>query len=320
MAKKKPVTAAELVAALNADHKFVEQRAKEESARAARVAAWQEAEGPLVEALRAAGFEVDSAWDLLERGRPYEDALPILARHLQRPYPSRVREGIARALAVAPSIEYWDTLYRLYGDEQARDAKAGLAVALSAAADESVLDDLVALVRDRSHGSSRVLLLSALERIGNLVARATLKELQSDPLLGGEAEAIMRRVGQRYGQTLGAARDRREGRTVSMSELHEASMNFDLETVAPFLERMRHRVPSLSEGDVRGLVGEVNGLAVGEEAEVMLEVSYGGETVPFKVTIRMSDSGAPDISFFTSLALAKVVEEELEAFADELGN
>ncbi len=197
MTKKKPMTAAELMAELNNDLEFVAQREQEEVERQARAAGWTRAEAPLVEELRAEGFNVDSAWDLVNTSEPYPKALPILAEHLQRPYPARVREGIARALAVPPAKFAWDLLVRLYRGEREKDAKHGLAVAISVVADDEVIDELVDLVRDQRHGESRVLLLSALERSSDPRARATLVDLETDPDLKKEIQVILRRLKQR---------------------------------------------------------------------------------------------------------------------------
>jgi len=192
--KKKSVSAAELMARLNSDPEFVAKRAQDEAARQARAAEWRRAETPLVEELRAAGFAVDSAWDLVNTSAPYPDALSILVDHLQRSYPSRVREGIARALAVPQSKFAWDVLTRLYRDEEERDAKDGLAVAISAIADDEVIDDVLELVRDEQYGPSRILLLSALERSSEPRARAALVSLGNDPQLREEIQVILRRL------------------------------------------------------------------------------------------------------------------------------
>lgn len=117
-----------------------------------KAAGWRRAETPLAQELRAAGLAVESAWDLVNTSAPCPAALPVLLIHLSRPYPDRVREGIARALAVRDARFAWETLVRLYRDEPAgTDAKDGLAVALAAVSD----DEVVALARDAVHGDSR---------------------------------------------------------------------------------------------------------------------------------------------------------------------
>lgn len=192
--KKKPISAADLMAKLNADPEFVAKQEREEAERQARAAEWRRAEAPLVDELKAAGFAVDSAWDLVNTLVPYPHALPILVDHLQRPYPGRVREGIARALAVPQSRFAWEVFTRLYRDEDTKDAKDGLAVAIAASADDEVIEDVIALARDKRHGSSRLLLLSALERSEDPRARAALMELGTDPELEKEIQIILRRL------------------------------------------------------------------------------------------------------------------------------
>jgi hypothetical protein len=188
---KKKVTAAELLTRLEADPDFVAKRAADESARQQRETEWRRAEEPLVAELRAAGYALESAWDLVNTSTPYPEALPILLSHLQRPYPGPVREGIARALAV-PSAKFgWDVLTRLYRQETNARAKDGLAVAIAATADEEVIDEVIALARDRQHGPSRLLLLRALERSRSPRARAALMELGTDPELEKEIQVIL---------------------------------------------------------------------------------------------------------------------------------
>jgi hypothetical protein len=165
-----------------------------------RVAENRRAEAPLVAELQAAGVQVQTGvlvqtvWDLVNTASPYPEALPILLAHLPRPYPAAVREGIARALAVpATRALGWEVLTRLYREEPVALVKAGLAAAIAAASANEVLEDVLALVRDRRHGESRVLLLSALRRSRDPRAAAALVELADDPDLTKEIQFILRR-------------------------------------------------------------------------------------------------------------------------------
>jgi hypothetical protein len=190
------ITAEELMGELEADADFVHRREEREAELQRKAADWRQAEAPLIEELRSAGFTADSAWDLVNTATPYPAALPILLDHLQRPYPDRVREGIARALAVPDAKFGWDVLTRLYRQEpKGTDAKDGLAVALAATADDEVVDDLMLLADDTRHGKSRVLLLSALARSDDERARAALGELQADPELAAEAQRLLKQSG-----------------------------------------------------------------------------------------------------------------------------
>jgi hypothetical protein len=190
---ERKITASELMAKLNADPKYVAKRHQEEEERQKRVAEWRHVETPLVKELRAAGIKVDSVWDLVNTQGSYPIAIPILLKHLPRGYPATVREGIARALAVPEAKIAWKLLTELYRSERETRAKDGLAVAIAAAADDAVIDDLIALARDPLHGPSRLLLLGAMERSVAPKARTALMELESDPQLTKEVKIILRR-------------------------------------------------------------------------------------------------------------------------------
>jgi len=171
-----------------------ERRRLQEEERLKREAEYRLAEAPLVDELRAAGFQVQSAWDLVNTPGSYPKAVPILLAHLPRPYPAAVREGIARALAVREASCGWDVLTRLYREEHEVRAKDGLAVAIAAAANHELIGDVIALARDTSQGPSRLLLLGALERSADPRARTALMELGTDPELKKEIQVILRRL------------------------------------------------------------------------------------------------------------------------------
>jgi hypothetical protein len=160
-------------------------------------------EAPLVKDLNAIGCPVKSVWELVNTQKPYPDALPILLDHLTRPYPERigmypsmVREGIARALGVPEAKFAWEQLVRLYREEKDESARAGLAVAVAniAVAHKELVEQVIPLAKDRGLGSSRLLLLIALERSPDPRARATLMELGTDPDLKEEIQVVLKRL------------------------------------------------------------------------------------------------------------------------------
>ncbi len=195
---KKKVTAAELMAKLNADPTFVAEREAREAVRMARVEALRVELIPVLEHLRAAGCSVFSASDLMKppypNAAPWPASIPMLLDHLQRAgYSTDARELLARAVAVPEAKCGWDVLTRLFQEEQAKAPKDGLAAAIAAAADDEVIGEVIALARDTRQGSSRLLLLSALERSKDPRARAALIELATDPDLTKEIRVILRR-------------------------------------------------------------------------------------------------------------------------------
>lgn len=169
--------------------------------RSARLSAEEE---PILADLRRIGLKADSVWDLVNTSAAYSKAVPILLKHLLLPYSDRTREGIARSLAVPePGVrEAWPMLVEEYrkapkgrgfiapGDakEFRLGAKDGLACALSVAVTDETLPELIAILKDRTQGESRVLLLSPLKsrRNKSLLAKHAIDELARDPELERE--------------------------------------------------------------------------------------------------------------------------------------
>jgi hypothetical protein len=87
----------------------------------------------------------------------------------------------------------WSVLTRLYREEPDERVKCGIAAAIAATATDEVLDDVISLVRDPRNGTSRVLLLSALDRSTAPRARAALTDLATDPDLTKEIQFLLGR-------------------------------------------------------------------------------------------------------------------------------
>jgi hypothetical protein len=117
MARK---TVAEVLRELEANLAFRIERARRDRDLEQREAMLREAEAPLRVALSAAGVHVESVWDLVNSPNDYDHALPILIAHLNREYPERIREGIARALAVPNSSTFFESLIRAFQAEQSK--------------------------------------------------------------------------------------------------------------------------------------------------------------------------------------------------------
>lgn len=187
------ITAADLMAQLAADPEYQRKAQAAEAERQVRVQQLRRAEQPIVEELRAAGYEVNSVWDLANTSDPYPKALPVLLKHLQLGgYPDRVMESLARTLAVKPSVEVWDTLRQLYLAAQGPGEEEGLAAALAASATADQLDALIALLDETSRGSTRIHFLHPIKRVGGKRGLDVLTSLQDDPLFGKEASALLK--------------------------------------------------------------------------------------------------------------------------------
>jgi hypothetical protein len=187
------MSASEFMAHLSKDSAFREDERHREAEREKARAQFREAERPVVSDLRAAGLNVDSPWDLVNTSTPYPAALPILMAHLERDsYPDRVREGIARALAVRPAAIYWERLRDLYLRAAGPDEREGIAVALAAASDPTRVDDLTELARGLAGGSTRVHFVKPIFELGGRRGRDALVALRDDPDLREEIKAALR--------------------------------------------------------------------------------------------------------------------------------
>lgn len=195
----KKVTAREFIDQLNADPEWVAAQAAREAIRQAIEAESRRIQRPLLEDLRAAGYDIDTVWDLVNTAADYSSVVPILLRHLRRPYPDKEREGIGRALAIPQSKSIWKDLVRLYREEGQTSAKDGLALALAAAADDDVITDVIELIRDVGQGSSRIFFLMALKRSRNPAADQTITDLAADPDLYKEIAFMRRKKRSRQG-------------------------------------------------------------------------------------------------------------------------
>ncbi|WP_316180320.1 MULTISPECIES: hypothetical protein [unclassified Bradyrhizobium] len=191
--KDKPVTADELLKRLHADPAWLAAEREREHVFAEKRAQNALAEAPLVADLRSAGIPVSSVWDLVNDRRRWPRSFPILLAHLDRPYPDAIRDGIARALA-DPELRFaWHILADYYM-KAARGSRTeqGLAVALANSADDEVMPELIAFVRDSSLGDCRGLLLDALTRSRLPLVDDALQEFLHVPTLAKEATRILK--------------------------------------------------------------------------------------------------------------------------------
>ena len=191
---------AEVMAELASDPSYREMRRQQQEALRLRHEALARAEAPLVAALNDAGFPVKSVWDLVNTAEPYPRAIATLLAHVDADYPDKVREGILRALAVPEARVGWDQLLRVFEAAPPTIDVSGVrfaaALALAAAADDSVMPEVLRIMGDGSYGIDRLALLPTLQRSPREDAARLLEALKSDPVLGRELK--LRRRLQRH--------------------------------------------------------------------------------------------------------------------------
>jgi len=176
------------MAELERKPEFVERQRQRTAEREENQRRYAEAATGLLADLGSAGFAVSTVADLRKRGVGDKRAVPVLAAWLPRiTYVPLKRDVIAtlgsswaRPQATRPLL---DEFHRI---DPVTDPPNGLrwsiGDALERVADESVLDELLAIAQDRRHGRARALVVVALGNMGRERRRAVpvLLELLSD--------------------------------------------------------------------------------------------------------------------------------------------
>jgi hypothetical protein len=142
--RKKPITAEDLLRGLESDLASVAERERRQRDQEATVAACHADEADLVHEIRAAGYDVDSVWDLVNNNPhpflerrfvgPYQRAYRVLVAHLEVQHHHKIREGIVRALTVKDGgRELEQALLREFENEPSQELRWVLANALRTA-------------------------------------------------------------------------------------------------------------------------------------------------------------------------------------------
>ena len=102
--------------------------------------------------------------------------------------------------------------------------------------------------------------------------------------------------------------------------LEEASMNFDLNNVKPFLQRITPLVESgFSESEINQVQKELEKMEHDDEYEVgRFDIVYQNKKTILIINAFMDSPEAPDIYIFTEPELAVQINEEMGKFADEM--
>ncbi len=193
--KKTSMTAQEIMEKLQANPEYLALEARKNAEFEDKSARMSLEEQPILDDLLSIGWDIASVSDFLNTPKSYEGAIPVLSKHLLLPYSDVIKETLARALAIPESRCIWDLLVKEYinapmgkGVKFPQDPryfnlgyKDGLACALAAAVTDETLPEYISLLKDRTHGESRILLLSVLRDSKSSLAKQTLEELEDDP-------------------------------------------------------------------------------------------------------------------------------------------
>ena len=194
----KQETLSEVIARLESDPIYQAKKQSRQAELDAFHAKWEAQEKNLVAELSSVGVKVGSVWDLVSTKSNYDVAIPILLKHLQIPYLGRLREGIARSLAIPQARIGWPIMVEEFCriteiTPDTVDAKDGLAAALAGTVTEETMPTYLQLLQDRRHGASRSILLYPLKRSKNAMVRSVLEKLKDDPNLAKELKSWKRK-------------------------------------------------------------------------------------------------------------------------------
>ena len=169
------LTAKEYLEKLQKNKDFLERKAEQDRRHKQfemRLAADEE---PLITNLARLDIHVNSVWDLVNGPNNYDAAVPVLLRHLNENHHPRTKEGIARALAIPACVDdelVWGELVKHFRkvppdeaieDPERRGFRMGLAVALSALADMSRIEELRSLVEDTADGEDKGFIIETIQ-------------------------------------------------------------------------------------------------------------------------------------------------------------
>jgi hypothetical protein len=165
-------------------------KSQDEDRRQQLIAQNKEASKPVLTDLSQVGLNVDWIEDLYNRRLDYQRAIPILLHWLPQVENPAVKEAIVRALSVP-----WarNTKAAVLLVEEFRRAKSDFGLnwaignALSVVADDNVLSDIVGLIRDKTYGKAREMLVVALGNMKSPDVIYPLFELLEDEDLAGYA-------------------------------------------------------------------------------------------------------------------------------------
>ena len=103
--------------------------------------------------------------------------------------------------------------------------------------------------------------------------------------------------------------------------MHEMSMNFDMDNVELFLNRITHLFDSgFGQDEISKAVEFTSSLNHDDEKEIQFGAKYLGKDEILIYRVFMDDIDAPDIYFFTSSAsLSEAIGDEYDKMCEELG-
>lgn len=129
---KKSITAKQLMEKLSKDSAYLKMRKRKEEDRHLAERVYREEQRELLSELDKKGIYIDSVYDLVNTSSSYPKAIPVLIKHLNKPYSPAIKEGIIRALTVKEAKkEVLELFKEEYKKEKSPQVKGALYNALT---------------------------------------------------------------------------------------------------------------------------------------------------------------------------------------------
>ena len=158
-----------------------------------KVAALAMAAKPLVDDLRNAGIQIkNGVWDIISDRETCVKVMPVLAAHLERDYPPEIQDGIARAMAWPEALAWRPNFIRLFHQQPFLHDyfRQGLALGIRNTTGPHNVMETMEILRDRSLGPQRLLIISLFSRVKDEEVRQAILELRDDPELSLEIDKL----------------------------------------------------------------------------------------------------------------------------------
>jgi hypothetical protein len=108
--------------------------------------------------------------------------------------------------------------------------------------------------------------------------------------------------------------------SIDVSDLTEASMNFDQEGVGPFLGGLSRSFSSgFSADQADKLTTAIVALPIEKTGHWEYSVTVNGKPERLVIVVFKDDVDAPDLAFYSSPVLSGRIQEQLESFAQAQG-
>jgi hypothetical protein len=103
-------------------------------------------------------------------------------------------------------------------------------------------------------------------------------------------------------------------------KMQEASGNFDLENVQPFLKRLKPLIEfGFSDEEINQIQKSLESMEVDDEKDFEFQIKFKGQSSVLKIHVFMDDIESPDVAFFAVPELEDKIDEEMQRFFEELG-